>query len=120
MELMQLIDCPEFAKAWNHLCDTWGRATPGPGHTKMRITAYAANVAHDPALEQKAQRLLEESLTVNGQERWPATLPVIQGAPVPRPVQEVAVIATPDVSQWAIDLITTTELLRRYRAANLK
>lgn len=84
----------------------------------MRITAYAANVARDSALEQKARRLLEESLTVNGKERWPSTPPVIQGPLVPRLVQEVAVIATPDVSQWAINLITTTELLRRYSSAS--
>ena len=120
IELMQLIDCPEFAKAWNYLCDKWGRATPGPGYTKMRITAYAAVVAHDPALEQEARRILEDSLTVNGKERWPSTLPVIQAPLVPRPVQEVPVIATPDVSQWAINLITTTELLRRYASASGK
>jgi hypothetical protein len=53
MELIQLIDCPEFASAWNLLCDKWARATPGPGYTKMRITAYAANVANDAKLEQK-------------------------------------------------------------------
>lgn len=53
MELISLIECPEFARAWNRLCDMWARATPGPGYTKMRITAYAANIAHDPELKEK-------------------------------------------------------------------
>ena len=93
----------------------------GPRHARARLYQDAnhrirSQHRDDAALEQKAQRLLEESLTVSGQERWPATLPVIQGPLVPRPVQEVAVIATPDVSQWAINLITTTELFRRYKS----
>ena len=117
MELIQLIDCPEFANAWNLLCDKWARATPGPGYTKMRITAYAANVAHDTKLEEKAIGHMQDSLTVNGRERWPATVPLVEGAAVPRPVHEFPVLATPDVSQWAINLITTTELIRSFKPA---
>lgn len=115
MELIQLIDCPEFAHAWNMLCDKWAHQTPGPGYTGMRIAAYAATISHDPLLKDKASRALEASLLKNGQDRWPATPPVIAGPLVLAPVHEV-VANTPDVSQWAINLIMTTEFFRRYQA----
>jgi hypothetical protein len=117
MELMQLIDCPEFAAAWNGLMEKWGRANPGPGYTKMRVTAYAANTTGDRTLRDKAKRLFQESLFVNGEDKFPAKLPLIPTARSPRPIQENVRANTPDMSQWAINLITTGELLRRGAAA---
>jgi len=115
MELIQLIDCPEFTSAWNLLCDKWARAPHAAGYTKMRITAYAANVAHDAALRQQAAQIMEAALTTNGRDRWPATPQQIEGPRVPRPLEEISPLATPDASQWAINMITTTELLRRFQ-----
>jgi hypothetical protein len=121
MELMQLIDCPEFAHAWFLLCDKWARTTPGPPYSKMRLTAYAANVSHDPALESAALQLFRDSLKFNGGDHFPAALTVIDGPSVAEPVEETPgrnsftpAIATPETSQWAINLITTTELMRQF------
>jgi hypothetical protein len=124
MELMQLIDCPEFAHAWFLLCDKWARATPGPAYSKMRLTAYAANVSHDPELESAAMQLFRDSLKFKDGDHFPATLNVIEGPSVAEPVEETPgrnsftpAIATPETSQWAINLITTTELMRQFTPA---
>lgn len=114
MELIQLIDCPEFAHAWNLLCDKWAHETPGPGLTGTRITAYAALIAHDSSLKEKAMTKLMASLLKDGHDRWPATPPVVQGPMVLSPVEEV-VANTPDSSQWALNVIMTTEFLRRFQ-----
>ncbi len=115
MELIQLIDCPEFATAWNLLCDKWARDSHAAGYTKMRITAYAANAAHDAALRQQTTQIMEAALTANGHDHWPAAIPKIEGPRVPRPFEEISPLTTIDTSQWAINLITTTELLRRFQ-----
>jgi len=127
MGLMELIDCPTFAHAWYLLCDKWAHATPGPGYSKMRLTAYAANVSGDAELESAALQLLRDSLKLNGGDRFPATLTAIEGPSVAEPVKETPghnsftpAIATPETSQWAINLITTTELMRQFKAAGSK
>lgn len=124
MELMALIDCPTFAHAWFLLCDKWAHATPGPAYTKMRLTAYAANVSGDSGLEAAALQLFRDSLKFNGGDRFPAMLTAIEGPSVAEPVKETPghnsftpAIATPETSQWAINLTTTTELMRQFKAA---
>jgi hypothetical protein len=51
-------------------------------------------------------------------------LTAIEGPSVAEPVKETPghnsftpAIATPETSQWAINLITTTELMRQFKAA---
>ncbi len=124
MELMQLIDCPEFAHAWYLLCDKWAHAERGPTYSRMRITAYAANVAHDPVLKDAAMQLFRDSLKFEGGDHFPATLTLIEGPTVAEPVKETPgrnsftpAIATPETSQWAINIITTTELMQQFRPA---
>jgi hypothetical protein len=120
MELMQLIDCPEFVRAWNLLCDKWARDPKWSGYTKPRITAYAANVAHDAALKNDAWKILMATLKVKGSDHFPAAPGIVQGPDVPEPVQEIPGVNTPDAAQWAINVITTTELVRRVEAAPVK
>ena len=93
----------------------------------MRLTAYAANVSGDAELESAALQLLRDSLKLNGGDRFPATLTAIEGPSVAEPVKETPghnsftpAIATPETSQWAINLITTTELMRQFKAAGSK
>jgi hypothetical protein len=114
MELIQLIDCPEFAKAWAQLAQKWGADPKWKGYTKMRMTAYAANLTHDEALRDSAVKLMMESLKVNGQDRFPEKPTLISGPVVAEPVEEI-LLDTPGVSQWAINVITTTELVKQFR-----
>ena len=116
MELIQLIDCPEFAKAWNMLCDKWARNPKWAGYTKMRIAAYAANFDHDATLRDQAADLLLASLEDHGADRYPATPALIEGPIVPEPVEEIPGANTPGTSQWALNAITTMELIRQFKA----
>jgi hypothetical protein len=116
VELTQLIDCPEFAKAWNHLCDKWAKDPKWNGYTKMRMSAYAANMDGDASLKAQAWQLLLASLKEKGQDRFPATPTWIVGPAVPEPVQEIPGVNTPGVSQWALNVMTTMQLAREFKA----
>jgi hypothetical protein len=113
IELMQLIDCPEFAKAWNQMCVRDAQASSVGGYTGARITAYAAKLEHDPVLGHKAWQSIRDSLKVNGHDRFPATPTVIDGSIVPRPVEENG-LDTPGNAQWALSIIATMELAREF------
>ena len=71
MELIQLIDCPEFASAWSLLCEKLPRDPHAAGYTKMRITAYAATVTHDSALRQQAAQTWRPRLPPTSAGRRP-------------------------------------------------
>ncbi len=113
-DLISLIPCPEFTAAWNRLCTNWGTDPKFKGYTKMRMTAYAANLKRDPALRDQAWQLLLTSLKENGNNRLPDKPASLVGPLVPEPVEEVAGVNTPGVAQWAINVITTEELVHQF------
>jgi hypothetical protein len=117
-ELVALIDCPSFAEAWHRLCDKWGKDPKWKGYTKMRISAYAANMDHDANLKNQAWQLLEASVNGADNNHFAAESHVIEGPDVPERVEETAngKLDTPGTSQWALNLLTTTELARRFKA----
>jgi hypothetical protein len=122
MELIQLIDCPEFASAWALLCDKWAHAGPGSRYSHLRITAYAANFSHDQGLEDTAMQLFRESLKFDGGDHFPARLTTIEGSSVVEPVMETPgsssftpAMNTPEAAQWCISIITATELFKQFR-----
>ncbi len=115
MELMQLIPCPEFVTAWHDLIKKWGEDPKWKGYTKMRMMAYDANVTHNVALKDEAWKLLMESLTVKEHERFPKSPQLIEGSEVAEPVEEILPLDTPGVSQWAINVLTTMELVREFK-----
>jgi hypothetical protein len=118
-ELISLIPCPPFAEAWHQLCDKWGKNPKWKGYTKMRMTAYAANLDHDVNLKNEAWQLLQASLKgPTGGDHFPTPLTVIEGPIVPERVEEMGTgkIDTPGTSQWALNAITTTELAKRFQA----
>jgi hypothetical protein len=122
MELIELIDCPEFVHAWALLCDKWAHATPGSRYSHLRIVAYSANFSHDAALENTAIQLFRESLKFKDGDHFPANLTDFQGPSVVEPVEETPgdssftpAMNTPEASQWAISVITATELFRQFR-----
>ena len=122
MELMRLIDCPEFAHAWYLFSDKWAHAARGSRYSQLRMTAYAANVAQDPTLENTARQLFRDSLKFENGDQFPAKLTVIEGPTVAERVEETparcsftAGIATPETAQWALNIMTATELFRNFR-----
>ena len=116
MELIQLIDCPEFAKAWLMLAEQWGANEKWKGYTKMRMAAYAANMTHNATLKDAAWEMVMKSLKADGQDRFPATPLLIKGPQVAEPVEEISHLDTPGVSQWAINILTTMQLNREFKA----
>lgn len=111
MELMQLIDCPEFARAWEQLCE---KSTPSGNYSGARISAYIARLHHDPELGHKVWQELRGSLKKGGRDRFPANPVVIDGSTVPSPVEEIPDLDTPGAAQWALNIITATELAREF------
>jgi hypothetical protein len=121
MELIQLIDCPPFARAWAMLCDKWAHAGPGSRYSHMRITAYAANFSHDRALENAAIQLFRDSLKFQDGDHFPQKLTVIEGPSVVEPVMETPgnssftpAMNTPEAAQWCISIVTATELFKQF------
>ncbi len=112
-EMMQLIDCLEFKRAWYGLYNTWAREKAGPGYTIARIAGYAALESQDATLGRKAWEILRASLQTNGRDRFPATMTRIDGPIVPRPIDENGIDA-PGTAQWALSLIITPELVRQF------
>ena len=113
MELLQLFDCPEYARTWNLMCEKMARSSgQGGGYDGPRITAYIANLDNDPVLGHKAWEELRA--TTNG-HRYSGKPTLINDSSVLEPVQEVpGGVDTPGTSQWALNIITTTELARRF------
>jgi hypothetical protein len=119
MELISLIDCPEFAKAWNLMCEKEARSVRGNGgYTGARVTAYVAKVENDPALGHKAWDELRASLQASGgRYHFPEHPTWIDDSRVPEPIQEIASLDTPGTAQWALNIIMTTELARDFYIA---
>lgn len=121
MELIELIDCPSFARAWAMLCDKWAHASPGSRYSHLRVTAYAANFSHDRQLETVAIQLFRESLKFQGGDHFPAKLTIIEGPSVVEKVEETPgnssftpAMNTPEAAQWCISIITVTELFKQF------
>jgi hypothetical protein len=122
-ELISLIDCPEFAKAWYGLCEQFARKKSGNWYFQTRVTAYAANSSGDQALEDYALAQYRDLLKFNGGDYFLATPQSFDGPTVTQAAKEnpgtstfTPIIATPEVSQWALNLMTTTELFRAFKA----
>jgi hypothetical protein len=122
-ELLSLIDCPEFATAWYGLCEQFARAKTGNWYFQTRVTAYAANYTGDQALEDYALTQYKDLLKFKDGDYFIATPNSFDGATVMQPAKEnpssstfAPAIATPEVSQWAINLISAPELFRTFKA----
>jgi hypothetical protein len=115
-ELLQSIDCPAFAHAWNAVLEGWARKDPDQSYTGTRAAAAMAQVLHDDGLARKAWNQMLRSLTVDGHPRWPATPVVVDGPQLPAPVTEIPRVDTPGTAQWALTLIIGMEFLRGFPA----
>jgi hypothetical protein len=115
-ELIQLIDCPEFAAAWIKMADKVAKAEAAPAsYYAPRITAYAAYAEHDAQLGHKAWDDLRRFLrTRDVRDRFPEHPASIADASVPYPVQEIPIVDTPGTSQWCLNLIVAPEWAKDY------
>ncbi len=122
-ELMSEIDCPEFVAAWNRLCAQFVESKRANWYFEPRVTAYTANTTGRADLETRALDLYRGLLHPDGQDYFTATPMAVDGPGVPQPALENPAsntfnkaIAVPEVSQWAINLISMPELFRRFKA----
>lgn len=122
-ELVELLDVPEFRKAWLDYCrlynadpaeqaSRFGRVLKGrnleQGHA--RLTAFAAKLQADPALASRAWREFRRG--ENGwRSREPLALRRVDGPAVLRPVDEAAGFSTNVAAQWGLAAIQCLALL---------
>ncbi len=120
-ELIQLLDIPEFKRAWLQYCRLYnapaeeqaaalGRPLRGNslrvGHS--RLTAYAALMENDPAL---AKRAWNEFSAHEWGPRPTVETHRIEGPEVLNPVDEAAWVSTNDSAQWGLAAIQNLALV---------
>jgi len=124
VELLSLIDCPPFARAWGRLCEHFTSGNRANWYFEPRVTAYAANFTGRADLEARSLDLYRRLLRFGDGDYFRAIPEHFDGPMVTQPAEEnpgtstfTPSIATPEVSQWAINLITMPEMLRRFAPA---
>jgi len=124
VELISLIDCPPFARAWGRLCEQFTQGKRANWYFEPRVTAYAANFTGSADLEARAINLYRGLLRFDGDYYFRKVPLKFDGPDVTQVAVEnpgrstfTPAIATPEVSQWAINLISMPELLRRFKSA---
>ncbi|HVU18559.1 MAG TPA: Tat pathway signal sequence domain protein [Candidatus Didemnitutus sp.] len=116
-ELIQLLDVPEFRRAWLDYCELYN-ATPEEqtkrlGHPltglnleqgHSRLTAFAAREENNPALAQRAwKEFLDGKSGYRKRVKYESTR--ITGPEVLNPVDEAAFVSTNATAQWGLAAI---------------
>jgi hypothetical protein len=117
-ELIQLLDVPEFKRAWLDYCELYnasaeeqtkrlGEALKGTGLQQghARLTAYAARLKGDPALAQRAWQEFARDWRGSPQQLGPLPVRQIAGPAVLRPVDEAPFVSSNDTAQWGLAAI---------------
>jgi len=114
-ELIQLLDVPEFRKAWLDYCELYN--APKDVQTKRlgaplrgnnleqghsRLTAYAARQLNDPALAKRAWGEFFRVYGGSGPRRGQPKFEHLSGPAVLRPVDEAAWVSSNDTAQWGL------------------
>jgi hypothetical protein len=125
-ELIQLLDVPEFEKAWLHYCELYSAPEEEQervlgqsfrnnslrqGHS--RLTAYAARAARDPKLAARAW----EEFNGRGGRIPSADVPEIKrisGPDVLRPIEEARYVSTNGTAQFGLAAIQCLALVGDY------
>jgi hypothetical protein len=116
-ELIELLDVPEFEKAWLLYCELYngpedlqkakiGQALSGTnlGQGHARLTAFAAHRRKDPALAQRAWKEFTEG-RAGYSPRQQFTANRIEGPAVLNPVDEAPGVSTNSTAQWGLAAI---------------
>lgn len=119
-ELMDLLDVPEFNRAWLEYCtlynagpeahrERFGAPLRGISlvNAHSRLTAYAAKLKNDPSLAERA--LSEFSNEWGGPRQIESTH--IDGSQVLNPIDETAWVSTNDSAQWGLAAIQNLALI---------
>lgn len=120
-ELIQLIDLPEFTKAWLQYCQIYNAPPavleevlgpryrdPGFVVSHSRITAYAAKLLEDRELaDRAAAELLEREWGPEPELKTEH----LEGPEVLNPVDEAAWVSTNDSAQWGLAAIQVSALV---------
>jgi len=123
-ELIQLLDAPEFERAWLQYCELYsapreqqeralGQPLRGNGLTvaHSRLTAYAAGKKNDAALARRAWTEFQgQDQHGDSRDRRSTTTRRVEGPDVLHPVDE-ARVSTNDASQWSLAAIQNLALI---------
>jgi hypothetical protein len=120
MELMSLIECPEFEQAWKRFCEQEVENVRQNGYYESRLIACVAATTGSADLRKKAIEMHAALLTFGDDDYFDAAPLVFDGPSVTQPAvihpgarrSPAANVHTPEIAQWAINLITIPELLR--------
>jgi len=122
-ELIQLLDVPEFRRAWLDYCELYngtaeeqvkrlGSALRGVGLQQghSRLTAYAARQKGDATLAQRAWKEFNQGV---GRQRATGRFETtrITGPAVLRPVDEATFVSSNDTAQWGLAAIECLALI---------
>ncbi|QYM77729.1 Tat pathway signal sequence domain protein [Horticoccus luteus] len=129
-ELIQLLDVPEFKKAWLDYCELYN-ASPEEQQRRLgqplhglnlqqghsRLTAYAAKLTGNPALAKRAWR---EFFRGQGGIRRRGKLAAVRvtGPAVLRPVDEADFVSTNATAQWGLAAMECLAVTDRSLPAN--
>ncbi len=123
-ELIQLLDVPEFKRAWLDYCELYN-ASPeeqqrrlgrslGPGNLRQghaRLTAYAARAKNDPELAKRAWSEFSRDWRGRTSPSGPFDVTKLAGPAVLRPVDEAVFVSTNDAAQWGLAAIQCLALV---------
>jgi len=123
-ELIQLLDVPEFDRAWLQYCTLYNASSEEQAAAlgekltgtnligaHSRLTAYAAWRKNDPKLAARAWREFLEGDAWNREHRGPEKPVRIEGPAVLKPVDEIATLNTNDAAQRGLAAIQNLSLI---------
>lgn len=114
-ELNQLLDVPEFRKAWLDYCELYNAPNElkqqrlGQGHA--RLTAYAAKHNSDPQLALRAWSEFKGGSGPDASAMGIPTIQLVSGPDVLRPVEEAQGLGTNGTNQWSLAAIQCMALV---------
>jgi hypothetical protein len=119
MELMSLIGCPEFGQAWKRFCEQEAENIQRNGYYESRLIACGATTTGSADLRERAIEMHAALLTFGDDDYFNAAPLIFDGPSVTQPAVihpgarrfSAANVHTPEIAQWAINLITIPELL---------
>lgn len=125
-ELNQLIDCPEFKRAWDHLCEQFVVENRLNDYYATRLTAYAALTSGRTDLRDRAIRLYRGLLKFADEDYLSKFPRRVTGPECVQACVEYNGMSTftphpavPELAQWALNLMTSGVWLERFIPRNV-
>jgi hypothetical protein len=123
-ELLQLLNVPEFERAWLQYCELYN-ASPeqqqaalgqrlsrnGLRQSHSRLTAYAARRKNDPELAKRAWSEFLSSTERRGARPGTMDTVRVEGPAVLTPIDEAPWVSTNDTAQWCLAAMQNLALI---------